>query len=168
MRKSVIAIFVAGALFISGPVLAGEAEEEGYGQWGCYGPGMMWGGGHGWGPGMMWGWGGPQMGPGMMGPGMMWGGGYGWGPGRMWGWYGEEGQKFLDETASLRKEMHTKKFEYLEAWRKGDMEKAKSLDKELGELAEKLTKKAQEMGLYKDYPRKGYGSGMGPGMMQGQ
>lgn len=156
MKKSLIAVVVVGALFVSGPVIAGEAEEEGYGQWGCYGPGMMWGGSHGWGPGMMWGWGGPQMGPGMMGPGMM------------WGWYGEEGQKFLDETTSLRKEMHTKKFEYMEAWRKGDMEKARALYKELGELAEKLNKKAQEMGLHKDYPRKGYRPGMGPGMMQGQ
>lgn len=79
------------------------------------GPG---GGGYGMGPGMMYGYGGYGGGYGM-GPGMM--GGYGgYGPG--YRGYGqgaltEACQKFLDETAGLRKELHNKRYEYFEAMR---------------------------------------------------
>lgn len=55
-------------------------------------------------------------GPGMMGGGMM--GGYGMGPGMMGGYYqSEECQKFLDETAGLRKGLNDKRFEYSESYR---------------------------------------------------
>jgi hypothetical protein len=95
------------------------------------GPG--WGGG-----GMM---GGGQGGYGM-GPGMMGGyGGYGTGPG--YG-QGEECQKFLDETAGLRKELYNKNFEYSEALRnpKTTTETTAKLDKEIRDLQEKIYSKA--------------------------
>jgi hypothetical protein len=111
------------------------------------GPGMM-GGGYGMGPGMMGG--GYGMGPGMMGggygmgPGMM-GGGYGMGPGMM-GYYGQspECQKFYDDTAQLRKELHDKRFEYFETVRnpKTTMETVTNLQKEMRELQEKIYSKA--------------------------
>ncbi len=66
----------------------------------------------------------PQMmGPGSMGPGMM---GGGMGRGMMSGAYGQQGdnaeqyRKFLDDTATLRKKLHDKKFEYFEAQRNPD------------------------------------------------
>lgn len=68
--------------------------------WGAMGPGAM-------GPGMM-----GMMGPGMMGmmgTGMM-------GPGMM-GAANPEVAKFLDETRDLRREMHMKGFDYMEALR---------------------------------------------------
>lgn len=143
----------------------------GRGQGGCrMGPGMMEGfGGYGMGPGMMWGgqggnycpycgqylgprggYGGYGMGPGMMrgnrgygmGPGIMGGyGGYGTVPG-----YGqdEECQKFLDETAGLRKELYDKNFEYSEALRnpKTTAETTAKLDREIRDLQEKIYSKA--------------------------
>lgn len=69
------------------------------------------------------GWGGGYMGY-MMGPGygnhmMDWG--YSGGP--MMGWTRQPAdQKFLDETADLRKELNTKRFEYFEAIRKPDVD----------------------------------------------
>jgi hypothetical protein len=120
-----------------------------YGQ----GPGM-WGGGYGMGPGMMGpGWGG--YGPGMMGgygmgPGYGGGYGYGMGPGMMGpGWrqgYGlnEECQKYLDETAGMRKELNNKRFEYFEAMRnpKTKPEELTRLEKEVWELQQKIYSKA--------------------------
>jgi hypothetical protein len=118
-------------------------------QRGCYGPycgqymkpywrrgwgyGMM-GGGYGMGPGVMEGYG--------MGPGMM----YGYGPGMMGpGYYNrsEECQKFLDESAGLRKELHDKQFEYTEALRnpKTTAETDAKLQKDIDELQQEIYKK---------------------------
>ncbi len=103
--------------------------------------GMM---GRGMGQGMM---GGSGMGSGMMmGPGMM--GGSGMGPGMMGGYYGSEQQrKFLDETATLRKKIHGKQFEYFEASRdpKASREKLMKLERELFELRQQLQEKAWSM-----------------------
>lgn len=123
-----------------------------------YGPGMMgggWGGsycpycgayqgprgGYGMGPGMMGGYGG-------------WGGGYGMGPGMMGGWgrgYGQgvpsEGcQKFLDDTAGLRKELHNKRYEYFETVRnsKAKPEDVAKQEKEIRDLQAKIYAKNPE------------------------
>jgi hypothetical protein len=123
----------------------------GYGQGYGMGPGMMggWGGygqGYGMGPGMMGGWGGYGMGPGMM---YGWGGGYGPGYGRGPG-YGynqsEECQNFFDDTAKLRKELHSKRFEYFEAYRNPDTkpDTLAKLDREIRALQEKIYEKAPE------------------------
>lgn len=82
----------------------------------------------------------------------MWGGGWGWRQGMMgdgpdaYG-CGEGGydQKFLDETADLRKTIHGKMFDLREAWRKG--EKAEALEKEVEELKDKLFEKAESAGI---------------------
>jgi hypothetical protein len=97
------------------------------------GYGMM-GGGYDMGPGMMGDYG---MGPGMMG---------GYGPGMMGpGYYNrsEECQKFLDESAGLRKEIHDKRFEYMEAVRnpKTTSETDAKLRKEIDELRQEIYKK---------------------------
>jgi hypothetical protein len=91
------------------------------------------------GPGS-WGGGGQMMGPGygghMMGPGygghMMGMGGYGNDP------------KFLDETAELRKELHSKKFEYSEALRnpKTETETVTKLEDDIRNLQESIREKA--------------------------
>ncbi len=99
---------------------------------------------------------GPQrdygMGPGMAGGhGMMDSGGYGMGKGIMGGSYdlewdqrmmhlSEACQKFLDETAELRKELHEKRFTYHEAIRdpKTTTEEVTKLEKELQELQGKI------------------------------
>jgi hypothetical protein len=99
-------------------------------------------GGRGMGPGMMGGYG--------VGPGMM--GGYGMGPGVMGpGYYNqnEECQKFLDETAGLRKELYNKRFEYWEALRnpKTTQETEAKLRKEIDKLQEEISKKAP-LGCY--------------------
>jgi hypothetical protein len=112
----------------------------GYGGYGMGGPGMMGGyGGYGMGPGMMGGYGGYGMGPGMMGGY----GGYGTGPG--YG-HGEECQKFLDETAGMRKELYDKRFEYSEALRspKTTTETAAKLEKDIRELQDNIYKKAPQ------------------------
>ena len=136
----------------------GPGMMRGYGM----GPGMMGGGGMG--PGMRGGYG---MGRGMMGGygmghGMM--GGYGMGPGMMRGYgmghrgaygrgYGgrsgtspEVYQKFMDETASLRKKIHDKKFIYFEAARnpKTTRENLFKMEKELYELRQQLQENAWE------------------------
>jgi Cytochrome C oxidase, cbb3-type, subunit III len=107
-----------------------------YGGYGM-GPGMM--GGYGMGPGMMGG--GYGMGPGMMGGYGGGYGGYGMGP----GYYNqsEECQKFLDETSGLRKELHDKRFEYMEALRnpKTTSETDARLRKEIDELQQEIYKK---------------------------
>lgn len=122
-----------------------------YGQ----GPGMMgggWGGsycpycggylgprgGYGVGPGMMGGYGGWGHGYGM-GPGMM----HGWGPGYRWydqGTPSEACQKFLNETAVLRKELHNKRYEYFESLRnpKAKPEDIAKQEKDIRDLQEKI------------------------------
>jgi mono/diheme cytochrome c family protein len=110
----------------------GPAAQGGYGM----GPGMMRGygagsgmmGGYGAGRGMMGGYG--------MGSGMM--RGYGMGPGYYT--YSPECQKFYDETAALRRELHNKRFEYFEAIRnpKTTGDAAEKMEKEIRELEEKI------------------------------
>ncbi len=109
----------------------GEATQAGW-QYPC--PQMM-----GYGSGMMGGmmrhmgsgYGGHMMG-GMMGSGMM---GYG---------YTKENQKFLDETADLRKELHNKKFEHFEVLRNPDVkpETVIELETEIRELQIKIYRKS--------------------------
>jgi Cytochrome C oxidase, cbb3-type, subunit III len=99
------------------------------------GSGMM--GGYGMGPGTMGGYG--------TGRGMM--GGYGMGPGMMgrgYSTYSPECQKFYDDTATLRKELNNKRFEYFETLRnpKATGETAMQLDKQIKELQEKIYAKA--------------------------
>lgn len=93
-----------------------------------------------------------------------WSGGYGghmMGPGyggHMGGWTGQRyvaeqaDQKFLDETADLRKDLHEKRFEYFEAQRDPDTttKTLAKLEKEIYELQEKI---------YKDAPRKAFWGG---------
>lgn len=84
------------------------------------------------GPGMMGR--GYHMGPGMMGPGMM---GHGYGQ-------SEACQKFFDETAGLRKDLHNKRYDYFEAIRnpKTTPESIATLEKEIRDLQEKIYSKA--------------------------
>jgi len=91
--------------------------------------------GHGWGGyGMGVGYGGHMMGYGHMGPMM---GGYGY------------DQKFLDETAELRKELNDKRFEYFEALRNPQTtpEKVATLEKEIYELQSKIYEKSPRTGF---------------------
>ena len=96
--------------------------------------------------------------------------GPGWGRGHMMGYgmgqgysacggpgacySGGSDQKFLDETAGLRKELHDKKFAYFEAVRKpeADEKTVTKLEKEISELQEKIHEKA---------PRGAYGRSRG-------
>ena len=90
------------------------SQMMGYGGYGMMGPGMM-------GSGIA--------SPGMMGRhGMM---GYGKGHGKS-GYNAEAYQKFLNETADLRKELHNKKFEYFEALRNPDAKREAILKIEKG------------------------------------
>jgi hypothetical protein len=115
------------AAFVLALAVAVYAQGPGWGG-GGYGPG------YGMGPGMMYGWGG-------------YGPGYGRGPG-----YGynqnEECQKFFDNTAKLRKELHNKRFEYFEAYRNPDTkpDTLAKLDREIRSLQEKIYEKAPEEG----------------------
>jgi hypothetical protein len=81
---------------------------------------------------------------GMMGPGH---------GGHMMGWRGGSNQKYLDETADLRKELHTKKFAYFEAVRnpKTDSETIRNLRNDISELKDKIHAKAPQG------PNRGYG-----------
>jgi len=56
----------------------------------------------------------------------------------------EENQKFLDETSELRKELHNKRFEYMEMNRNPDtsVETSSKLEKEIFELEDKIREKA--------------------------
>lgn len=86
-------------------------------------------------------------GPGGWQGGHMMGPGYG---GHMGGWasqgYGtiQTDQKFLDETVEMRKELHNKKFEYLEATRNPDIsrEDLVRLEREIYELQGKVHEKS--------------------------
>jgi len=73
--------------------------------------------------------------------------------GHMMGWRGGGyDQKYLDETADLRKELNTKKFEYFEAIRnpKTEPETVSKLEKEIGELQNKLYANAPQ-GTNRDF-----------------
>ena len=81
------------------------------------------------------------------GRGMMGGyGGYGMGPGMMGGYgYGrtvqdEQCQKFLDDTAPLRKELHDKRFQYWETLRnpKAKPDDVAAQEKAIRDLQEKI------------------------------
>jgi hypothetical protein len=163
-----VVLLVAVLAYAQGPGMMGGGQGWNYcpycgqnlgqgGGYGMMGPGMM-GGGYGMGRGMMGG--GYGMGPGMMGggygmgPGMM-GGGYGMGPGMMGGGYGmgpgysqqnEACQKFFDDTAAMRKDLNTKRYEYFETIRnpKTTPETVAKLEKELRELQEKIYAKAPQ------------------------
>ncbi len=79
-----------------------------------------------------------MMGSGMMGGGMM-------GGGMMGGYHqSEECQKFLDETAGLRRELYNKRFEYSEAYRnpKTTAETLVQLEREIYDLQKKIYAKA--------------------------
>ena len=71
------------------------------------------------------------MGPGMMGPG--WGARQGYG-------LSEECQKYFDESAGMRKELHVKQFEYSEALRnpKTKPEHVTKLEKEIWDLQKEI------------------------------
>ncbi len=92
---------------------------------------------------------GPPMAPGAVNPGMMGGGIVG--PGamspEMWRDFlnqNPECQKFLDDTVNLRKDLHSKIFEYFEAIRslKTTGETASKLEKEIRDLQELIYAKA--------------------------
>ncbi|MEJ2182745.1 MAG: hypothetical protein P8Y66_04400 [Nitrospirota bacterium] len=91
-----------------------------------------------------------------------WGGGPGW-----WGgnsaYSSEQAQKFFQETADLRRDLAGKMFDYREALRTGDQEKADALTKEITDLRTKIQKKGGP-GVFG--PRT-FGPGYGPGMMYG-
>ncbi len=82
-----------------------------------------------------------------MGPGMMHGYGYGMGPGMMYGGWGydEDTKKFLDETKELRRKIHDKMFDYMEAARDPETsgEDIKKLRKEIWDLKKELWEKAR-------------------------
>jgi hypothetical protein len=92
-----------------------------------------WGGGNMMGPGF----GGHMMGPGY-GGGMMRGGtpGYGY------------DQKFLNETADLRKELHEKKFDYFETLRDPETtsKETAKLEKEINKLQDRINEKSPRTG----------------------
>jgi Spy/CpxP family protein refolding chaperone len=55
-------------------------------------------------------------------------------------------QKFLDETADLRKELHEKRYEYAEAVRNPDTKRStiRELEKEIYELEDKIYEKSPQ------------------------
>lgn len=72
-----------------------------------------------------------------------------WGGGPMWGWGGvpswneapmppEPTQKALDESSALRREIHVKMFDYMEAQRKGDQKQAETLYYEITAMRDQL------------------------------
>lgn len=75
-------------------------------------------------------------GRGMMDPGMMWDYGYGV----------ERHQRFLDDTADLRKELHSKRFDYFEAIRNPETKRETiiKLEREIQELQRKIYEKARQ------------------------
>jgi hypothetical protein len=68
--------------------------------------------------------------------------GIGYPGGHMMTGYGVD-QKFLDETADLRKELHNKRFEYLEARRNPESttETLSKLEKEIRDLQDRINEK---------------------------
>jgi hypothetical protein len=129
MKKVLAVLTVVTVLSIGALAFAGPGWYGGY---------MM---GPGYGNHMGYGYGGPMMGPGYGN------GGYRMGPGA--------DQKFLDETADLRKELNDKQFEYAEAIRnpKTDDKTITKLEKEITALQDKIYEKA---------PRSARAFGYGP------
>jgi hypothetical protein len=140
LKMKKISIFII-AMTIFATISLAHADEPS--SWGGYNycpycGSYMGQGGYGMGPGMM--------GQGMMGRGMM--GGRGMGPGMMGpdmigrGYQSQssECQKFYDDTAGLRKELHNKRFEYFEAARnpKTTGDTLAKIEKEVRELQEKI------------------------------
>lgn len=122
MKKTLAVVAVVAVLGLATAAFAG---------WG-FGPGGHMGPGAGYGYGHMMGYGyGPMMGYGGYGPMT----GYGHGP---------EGEKFLKETADVRRELHQKRFEYSEALRTGDERKAAETSKDIETLVGQLREKAPE------------------------
>lgn len=74
----------------------------------------------------------------------------------------EEFLKFLDETYTLRKDMHNKMFDLMEAERKGDDAKAEALETEIDKLRDQIAKKAPQ-GMGRKIRRGGMMGGMGYG-----
>jgi len=78
-------------------------------------------------------------------------GGYGMGGacGMMggYGWDNPDMKKFLDDTVDLRRQIHAKMFDYMEASRNPDTSKEdlKKLAKELRDLQKKLWEKRKEV-----------------------
>jgi hypothetical protein len=139
-----VVLLVAVLAYAQGPGMMGGGQGWNYCPY-CgqnLGPG---GGRYGMGPGMMGGYGGYGMGPGMMGGY----GGYGMGPGMMGPGYSQQNeacQKFFDDTAGMRKDLNTKRYEYFETIRnpKTTPETVAKLEKELRELQEKIYAKAPQ------------------------
>ncbi len=73
-------------------------------------------------------------------------GGYGMGPNMMRGYQEDVKayQKFMDDTAGMRKELHNKMFQYSEAYRnpQTNPETVTELEKEIKELQKKIYEKA--------------------------
>jgi hypothetical protein len=67
----------------------------------------------------------------------------------------EDNQKFLDETRDLRRDLHSKRFEYMELSRNSDTSEdaLAKLDKEIIELEDKIREKAPRTTM----GRAGYG-----------
>jgi hypothetical protein len=122
--KKIILISLLAVVLVSGLAYAHGNGMGGYG-------GHMMGGHHG-----------------MMGGNY---GGYGNCPGAAGfnqnNWNSEKQQQFLDETAGLRKEMHNKRFEYMEAQRNPKTTRAELMDmeNEMQEIQEKINEKAQQL-----------------------
>jgi hypothetical protein len=138
MKKLVIA-----SLLVAGLATTGLVWAHGNGGYGMgYGYGM--GGNHMMGDGY------GMMGPGMMGPGMM--GGYGQYncPGAVGFDRDDDGyaqqQKFLDDTAGIRKQLNDKRFDYMEARRNPSTtrEQLAKMEKEMYDLQSQLRDKAAQ------------------------
>lgn len=65
----------------------------------------------------------------------------------MRGHYSPEEQKLLDATADLRRDINLKMFELKEALRKGEYQRAETIDKELQALKIKLYEKTGSKGI---------------------
>lgn len=67
--------------------------------------------------------------------------------------YSENEQKFFNETKSLRKELHNKRFELMELYRTPDADKSKIdlLEKEIAEGRKTIQEKAAELNIGPEY-----------------
>lgn len=105
-------------------------------------------GGNNWGGSQMMG-GGPHYG--MMGPGMMGNGGYNTCPGANWSGQtpltDEDYQKYMDQTAEMRKQMHDLRFKYMEAYRKPDttQKNLMQIEQEMNDLRSKMFEISEQL-----------------------